>query len=44
MAIGDALGAPLIGLSREEISQRYGSVSSFLPITDPESGETHRGE
>ena len=44
MAIGDALGAPLIGMSNEEIAQRYGSVSSYLPLIDPESGETHRGE
>ena len=44
MAIGDALGAPLIGLSSEEIAQRFGSVTSYLPLTDPESGETHRGE
>lgn len=44
MAIGDALGAPLIGLSSDEIAQRYGSVSSYLPLIDPESGETHRGE
>ena len=44
MAIGDALGAPLIGLSGEEISQRYGDVSSYLPLIDRESGETHRGE
>lgn len=44
MAIGDALGAPLIGLDHEEIYRRFGSVSSYLPLTDPESGETHRGE
>ena len=44
MAIGDALGAPLIGLGGEEIARRYGSVTSYLPLTDPESGETHRGE
>lgn len=44
MAIGDALGAPLIGLSAEEIAQRYGHVTSYLPLIDPESGETHRGE
>ncbi len=44
MAIGDALGAPLIGMTSEEIAARFGRVTSFLPITDPESGETHRGE
>ena len=44
MAIGDALGAPLIGLTGEEIAQRYSSVNSYLPLTDPASGETHRGE
>lgn len=44
MAIGDALGAPLVGLSGAEIAQRYGRVSTYLPLTDPESGETHRGE
>lgn len=44
MAIGDALGAPLIGLSGDDIRQRYGEVTGYLPITDPESGETHRGE
>lgn len=44
MAIGDAVGAPLIGLSSEEIVERFGSVTSYLPLTDPESGETHRGE
>ncbi len=43
MAIGDALGAPLIAMDRDEIAQRYGSVTSYLPLTDPESGETHRG-
>jgi ADP-ribosylglycohydrolase len=44
MAIGDALGAPLIGLSGEEIAQQYSGVTAYLPLTDPETGETHRGE
>ncbi|MCB0068551.1 MAG: ADP-ribosylglycohydrolase family protein [Caldilineaceae bacterium] len=44
MAIGDALGAPLIGLGSEEIAARFGRVDSYLPLVDPDTGETHRGE
>src|SRR3954447_3732597 len=43
MAIGDALGAPVAGLQREEIATRFGRVVDFLPISDPEQGE-HSGE
>ena len=35
MAIGDALGAPLIGASGDDIGQRYGEVTGYLPIADP---------
>ncbi|NHW89314.1 MAG: ADP-ribosylglycohydrolase family protein [Archaeoglobales archaeon] len=31
LAIGDALGMPLEGMSREEIKRRYGEVRDFLP-------------
>jgi ADP-ribosylglycohydrolase len=43
MAIGDALGAPLAGLSREEIVSRFGVVTDFQPFPDPE-GTIHSGE
>lgn len=37
MAIGDALGAPVSGLSRAEIAARHGDVSGYLDI--PAGGE-----
>jgi ADP-ribosylglycohydrolase len=43
MAIGDALGAPVAALNRQEIVARFGHISDFQPIPDPE-GESHSGE
>jgi ADP-ribosyl-[dinitrogen reductase] hydrolase len=34
VAIGDAFGMPVEGLSREKIRQRFGWIDSFLPRTD----------
>src|SRR3954468_1437936 len=42
MAIGDALGAPVAGLNREEIAAQFGRITDFLPISDPEGD--HSGE
>ncbi len=40
-AIGDALGMPVEGMSRDEIADRYGVVESFIPspYRDLDSGE-----
>jgi ADP-ribosyl-[dinitrogen reductase] hydrolase len=42
MAIGDALGAPVAGLHRDEIAAQFGRITDFLPIPDPEGD--HSGE
>jgi ADP-ribosylglycohydrolase len=38
MGIGDAIGAPVAGLGREEIVARFGHITDFLSIPDPEGG------
>ncbi|MFT4038640.1 MAG: ADP-ribosylglycohydrolase family protein, partial [Thermomicrobiales bacterium] len=44
MAIGDALGAPLAGEQATNIGTTFGAVTGYLPVTVPDSDETHRGE
>ncbi|MCA9876892.1 MAG: ADP-ribosylglycohydrolase family protein [Thermomicrobiales bacterium] len=44
MAIGDALGAPLIGQGREQIAHEHGPITTYLEITAPDGVESHRGE
>src|SRR4051794_30764364 len=39
MAIGDALGAPLAGMRRAEIADRFGYVNNYEPVPDPEQGD-----
>lgn len=43
MAIGDALGAPVSGLDRAEIEQRYGAIDHYLSASNGED-EVHPGE
>lgn len=43
LAIGDALGRPLRGLSAAEIARRHGSVREYLPL-EAEEGEPRQGE
>ncbi len=38
LAIGDALGRPLAGLTAEEIQTRHGKVTSYLPLEDVADG------
>jgi ADP-ribosyl-[dinitrogen reductase] hydrolase len=44
MAIGDALGAPAIGLDRAEIVERFGTIDRFLPAMHADSSDSHPGE
>ena len=44
MAIGDALGAPARGLSREEIAQRFGTIDRFHGAALPDAAEVNPGE
>ncbi|MFM9105324.1 MAG: ADP-ribosylglycohydrolase family protein [Chloroflexota bacterium] len=44
LAIGDALGMPLAGLSRDEIAARYGPIRGYHPLVDPERGDVEAGE
>ena len=44
MAIGDALGAPVSGMSREEIATRFGTIDRYHGVADPETSEPHPGE
>ena len=43
MAIGDALGAPVAGLTRAEIAERFGTIDRYLAPAS-ESEESHPGE
>jgi ADP-ribosylglycohydrolase len=44
MAIGDALGAPVSGMSRAEIVNRFGAIDRYLGVTSPNEDEIHPGE
>ncbi|MDQ3514959.1 MAG: ADP-ribosylglycohydrolase family protein [Chloroflexota bacterium] len=44
MAIGDALGMPLVGLSAAGISDRYGEVDGYLPWEDEREVVAEAGE
>lgn len=44
LAIGDALGRPLRGMTASEIAQRYGEVHDYLPVDDAEEGQPLQGE
>ena len=44
LAIGDALGMPVAGLSRQEIIDRHGTVEAFLPHRLPDGTEIAAGE
>lgn len=43
-AIGDALGAPLVGMSAEEISRDFGAVEGYLPAVLPDGTRIDAGE
>lgn len=44
LAIGDALGRPLRGMTAGEIAGRYGDVHDYLPVDDAEEGQPLQGE
>jgi len=44
LAIGDALGRPLRGMTIGEIGTRYGVVNTYLPVADAEEGQPLQGE
>jgi ADP-ribosylglycohydrolase len=44
LAIGDAYGMPLFGLSRTTIADRYGQVLGYLPRAFPDGSEVGPGE
>ena len=44
MAIGDALGAPAIGLDREAIMARFGTIAGYTSIQPADGEEWHAGE
>jgi ADP-ribosyl-[dinitrogen reductase] hydrolase len=44
MAIGDALGAPASGMSREEIVRRFGTIDRFHGAALPDAAEVNPGE
>lgn len=44
LAIGDALGRPLRGMTVGEIGTRYGVVITYLPVADAEEGQPLQGE
>ncbi len=44
MAIGDALGAPVTGLDRAEIANRFGEIDRYHGLTDADAPEVHPGE
>jgi ADP-ribosylglycohydrolase len=44
LAIGDALGMPFRGMSREEIAAAVGPVRAFHPLVDPIDGDVEAGE
>ena len=40
LAVGDALGRPVEGMSAQEIREKYGSVSDFVNMTPGGSDDT----
>lgn len=44
LAIGDALGRPLRGLTASQIAERHGLVRAYLPVADAEEGQPLQGE
>ena len=44
LAIGDALGMPFTGLTREQIARNVGPVREFHPLIDPDNGDVAAGE
>ena len=44
MAIGDALGAPVAGMTRGEIAARHGTIDRYHGAASPEATESHPGE
>lgn len=44
LAVGDALGMPVDGWTREEIAARYGRVDGYLPRTDGDAVTVAAGE
>jgi len=44
LAIGDALGRPLRGMTPDEIVARFGEVRGYLPLDDAEEGRPNQGE
>ncbi|MDQ3654633.1 MAG: ADP-ribosylglycohydrolase family protein, partial [Chloroflexota bacterium] len=44
LAIGDALGRPLRGLTASQIAERHGAVRAYLPVADAEEGQPLQGE
>jgi ADP-ribosylglycohydrolase len=44
LAIGDALGMPVEGLSREEIAARFGRIEGYRPRAFPDGTEVKGGE
>jgi ADP-ribosylglycohydrolase len=44
MAIGDALGAPVSGMSRDAIAARFGAIDRYHESAAPDTNEAHQGE
>ncbi len=44
LAIGDALGRPLRGLTASQIAERHGAVRAYLPVADAQEGQPLQGE
>src|SRR5215204_724328 len=44
MAIGDALGAPVSGMSRGEIEAQFGTIDRYHGRSQPDMEEIHPGE
>lgn len=44
LAIGDALGRPLRGMTADQISRRFGEVRTYLPVPDAAEGRPAQGE
>ena len=44
LAIGDALGRPLRGMTARDIADRHGAVTAYLPVEDAGEGRPLQGE